>query len=140
MAGRQKAEAKDDLEATRQERSEDMTYKVDTEALCVQKTADFNVRQKLRGEELEAIKKAMETIGSGAVKGSSEKHLPALLLTEKCALAKLRTHIADFLAGCARVTGSSLLAQVSSRVASDPFKEVHEMIKDFINKLTQEEA
>jgi prefoldin subunit 5 len=142
----QKAEAKGDLEATRQERSEDMTYKADTEALCAQKTADFNARQKLRGEELEAIKKAMEIIGSGAVKGSGEKHLPALLQTKKSALAQLRSsqqsplqsRIADFLAERARVTGSSLLAQVSTRVAADPFKKVKKMIKDLISKLTQE--
>jgi len=144
----QKAEAKGDLEATRQERSEDMTYKADTEALCAQKTADFNARQKLRGEELDAIKKAMEIIGSGAVKGSGDKHLPALLQVKKSksGFAQLRSsqqsplqsRIADFLAERARVTGSSLLAQVSTRVAADPFKKVKKMIKDLISKLTQE--
>merc|ERR1719316_2452735 len=60
----QKSEAQGDLATTRQERSEDMTYKADTEALCAQKTADFNARQKLRQEELDAIKKAMEIMGS----------------------------------------------------------------------------
>lgn len=143
----QKAEAQGDLATTRQERSEDMTYKADTEALCAQKTADFNARQKLRGEELEAINKAMEIIGSGAVKGSGEKHLPSLLQKKSTrALAQLRSsqqsplqsRIADFLAERARVTGSSLLAQVSSHVASDPFKKVKKMIKDLISKLTQE--
>jgi len=146
----QKATAKGDLEQTRQDRSEDMTYKADTEALCAQKTADFNSRQKLRGEELDAINKAMEIIGSGAVKGSGDKHLPALLQTKKSktSMAQLRSsqqdqsplqaRIADFLAERARVTGSSLLAQVSSHVASDPFKKVKKMIKDLISKLTQE--
>jgi outer membrane murein-binding lipoprotein Lpp len=146
----QKATAKGDLEQTRQDRSEDMTYKADTEALCAQKTADFNSRQKLRGEELDAINKAMEIIGSGAVKGSGDKHLPALLQTKKTktSMAQLRSsqqdqsplqaRIADFLAERARVTGSSLLAQVSTRVAADPFKKVKKMIKDLISKLTQE--
>merc|ERR1719409_2108306 len=88
----QKSEAQGDLASTTQQRSEDMTYKADTEALCAQKTADFNARQKLRGEELDAIKKAMEIIGSGAVKGSGDKHLPALLQTKtKTALAQLRS-------------------------------------------------
>jgi len=144
----QKSEAQGDLAATQQERSEDMTYKADTEALCAQKTADFNARQKLRAEELDAINKAMEIIGSGAVQGSGDKHLPALLQVKKksTALAQLRSsqqsplqsRIADFLAERARVTGSSLLAQVSTRVAADPFKKVKKMIKDLISKLTQE--
>ena len=89
-----------------------MTYKVDTEALCVQKTADFNVRQKLRGEDLEAIKKAMEIIGSGAVKGSDVEYLHILLQTNKSVLAKLQSSqqsplqlcIADFLFERAHVT------------------------------------
>merc|ERR1712100_654213 len=119
----QKSEAQGDLASTTQQRSEDMTYKADTEALCAQKTADFNARQKLRQEELDAIKKAMEIMGSSAVAGSGEKHLPALLQTKKrTAFAQLRSsqqqsplqsRTADFLAERARLSGSSLLAQVS---------------------------
>jgi len=143
----QKAGAQGDLAEATHERSEDMTYKADTEALCAQKTADFNARQKLRAEELGAIQKAMEIIGSHAVAGSGEKHLPALLQTKKqTAFAQLRSvqqsplqsRIADFLAERARVSGSSLLAQVSARVASDPFSKVKKMIKDLISKLMEE--
>jgi uncharacterized protein YoxC len=144
----QKSEAKGNLAATMQDRDEDRTYLADMTALCAQKTADFNARQKLRAEELEAIHKAMEIIGSKAVAGSGEKHLPTLLQirSKRSALAQLRSsqqspiqqRIADFLAERARVSGSGLLAQVSQRVASDPFKKVKKMIKDLISKLVQE--
>lgn len=144
-----KAEAEGDLSSTMQERDEDRTYLADTEALCHLKTSDFNSRQQLRSEELDAIRKAMEIIGSGAVAGSGEKHLPAMLQIRKTSssLAQLRSssdqsplqkRIADFLAERARITGSPLLSQVSQHVASDPFNKVKKMIKDLISKLVQE--
>jgi len=144
-----KSEAQGDLASTRQERNEDVAYDQDTKALCTQKTADFNARQKLRSDELGAINKAMEIIGSGAVAGAGEKHLPALVQMKKRAssLAQLRSNqqqtplqsrISDFLAERARLSGSSLLAQVSERVASDPFTKVKKMIKGLISKLMEE--
>jgi len=143
------AEAEGDLSSTMQERDEDRTYLADTEALCRVKQSDFDSRQKLRSEELDAIRKAMEIIGSGAVAGSGEKHLPAMLQIQKKrpALSQLRSsndqsplqkRIADFLAERARLTGSPLLSQVAEHVASDPFNKVKKMIKDLISKLVQE--
>ena len=44
-----------------------------------QKAADFESRQQLRAEEIEAIEKAIEIISSAAVQGNAEKHLPTLL-------------------------------------------------------------
>merc|ERR1719247_292504 len=143
------ADAEGDLAATMHERDEDRTYKADTEALCALKTQDFEARQKLRAEELEAIKKAIEIISSGAVAGSGEKHLPTLLqirAKRTTALAQLRSsnqapiqkQIAEFLAERAQQSGSTLLAQVAQHCSSDPFKKVKKMIKDLISKLTQE--
>jgi chromosome segregation ATPase len=141
-----KAEAEGDLAQTTADRSEDQTYLADTEALCAQKTSDFNSRQKLRQEELDAIKKAMEIIGSGDVAGAGEKHLPKLIQIRGSALLQVRNdqrspvqkQISEFLAERARESGSALLAQVSQQVASDPFAKVKKMIKDLISKLVQE--
>lgn len=143
-----KAEAEGDLAQTTADRSEDQTYLADTEALCAQKTSDFNARQKLRQEELDAIKKAMEIIGSGDVAGAGAKHLPALvqIRSKGSALLQIRNdqrspvqaQIAAFLAERAKQSGSALLAQVSQQVASDPFAKVKKMIKDLISKLVQE--
>jgi len=144
-----KAEAEGDLAQTTADRSEDQAYLADTEALCAQKTSDFEARQKLRSEELDAIRKAIEIISSGAVAGSGEKHLPSLLQIRSkrsTALVQLRNsqqspvqaQLAVFLAERAKESGSTLLAQVSQQVASDPFKKVKKMIKDLISKLVQE--
>merc|ERR1719337_509191 len=74
-----KAEYEGDLAQTTADRNEDQKYFDDTAALCTQKTADYESRQKLRGEEIEAISKAIEIISSQAVAGSGDKHLPALV-------------------------------------------------------------
>merc|ERR1719450_1478603 len=73
-----KADAEGDLEDTTTTRDEDMKYLEDTTATCDQKSKDFESRQQLRAEELEAINKAIEIISSSAVKGSAETYLPSL--------------------------------------------------------------
>jgi len=133
---------------TTNDRNEDQTYLDDTNALCVQKTTDFEARQKLRAEELSAINKAIEIMSSDAVAGSGEKHLPALLQIKAAhkALLQIKSNqqspiqaqLAEFLSERARQSGSALLAQVAVSAANDPFKKVKKMIKDLISKLVQE--
>merc|ERR1711871_139105 len=111
-----KSELEGDLAQTTADRDEDQKYLDDTVALCTQKTSDFESLQKLRTEEIGAISKAIEIIGSQAVKGSGEKHLPALMQIRKkaTALPQLRSdqknpqqhQLAAFLAERARKSGS----------------------------------
>merc|ERR1719359_2544423 len=143
----EKSEAEGEKAKTQQEQGEDQAYRADTDGLCNRKTADFNSRQKLRQEELDAISKAMEIIGSKDVAGAGDKHLPSLLqIRSKPALAQLRSNsfspvqkqLSDFLAERAKDTNRALLAQVAQQAAADPFKKVKKMIKDLISKLVQE--
>merc|ERR1712129_581466 len=75
-----KADAKGDLTETTETKEADTKYLDDLVATCGQKASDFESRQQLRTEELEAIAKAIEIISSGAVKGNAEKHLPSAFL------------------------------------------------------------
>jgi hypothetical protein len=143
----EKSEAEGEREKTQQEKGADQAYRADTDGLCNRKTADFNARQTLRQEELDAISKAMEIIGSKDVAGAGDKHLPSLLqIRSKPALAQLRSNslspvqkqLADFLAERAKDTNSALLAQVAQQAAANPFGKVKKMIKDLISKLVQE--
>merc|ERR1719263_2737236 len=70
-----KAEAESTLADTIATRDDDVKYLEDLTATCAQKASDFESRQQLRAEEIEAIEKAIEIISSGAVAGSAEKHL-----------------------------------------------------------------
>jgi len=142
----EKADAEADLAQTTADRDEDQKYLDDMTALCAQKRADFASRQKLREEELAALAKATEIIASGTVAGAGDKNLPALLQIRKSSMAQLRSNemnpiqekIAAFLADRSRSSGSQLLAMVSEKVASNPFKKVKKMIKDLIVKLMEE--
>jgi len=143
-----KSETEGDLAATTKERDEDQVYLDKTVALCKAKSNDFEQRQNLRAAELTALRKALEIIGSDAVAGSGEKHLPQLLQIRQHAtsLPQLRNgqqspiqdRIAAFLDERAKSTNSKLLALVSQRVAVDPFTKVKKMIKDLIVKLMEE--
>merc|ERR1719353_703415 len=143
-----KAEFEGDLAQTTADRNEDQKYLDDTVALCTQKTSDFEARQKLRGEEIDAISKAIEIISSQAVAGSGDKHLPALMQLRKKAgaLAQLRSSqknpamekVVSFLNEQARKSGSRLLSEMALNAQANPFGKVKKMIKDLMTKLMEE--
>jgi len=140
-----KAEAEGDLAQTTADRDEDQKYLDDTTALCTQKTSDFQSRQQLRSDEIAAISKAIEIIGSKAVAGSGDKHLPALIQKGR-ALAQLRSSqtspsmqkMVSFLNEQARKTGSRMLSEMALSAQANPFVKVKKMIKDLIVKLMEE--
>merc|ERR1719181_1044415 len=85
-----KADATGDLKDTTTTMEADVKYLAELTATCEEKAADFESRQQLRAEEIEAIEKAIEIISSGAVSGNADKHLPALLQTQAAAFPQLR--------------------------------------------------
>merc|ERR1719158_214541 len=77
-AQRQKdaAESGSEGAAAAKTKEEDETYLAEVTATCEQKAADFVQRQELRAEELKAIEKAIDIIGSKSVAGAADKPLP----------------------------------------------------------------
>merc|ERR1719222_4623 len=71
-----KADAEGDLTDTTTTKEADEKYLSDLTALCEQKATDFESRQQLRSEEIEAVEKAIEILSSSAVTGNAEKYLP----------------------------------------------------------------
>merc|ERR1719498_1736636 len=90
-----KAGAEGDLTDTITSRDDDQKYLDDTTATCAQKAKDFEARQALRQEEIEAIEKAIEIISSSAVSGAAKKHLPTLLQQKAAAFAQLRSSMTN---------------------------------------------
>merc|ERR1712060_911475 len=127
-------------------RDADQKYLDDLKATCSQKAADFESRQQLRAEEIEAINKAIEILSSSAVSGNADKYLPTLVQVKKTALASLRADVqspqqrraAEFLQDQARNLNSKILSSLASRVRDDPFRKVKKMIKDLIVRLMEE--
>jgi len=140
-----KAEAESTLADTIATRDDDVKYLEDLTATCAQKASDFESRQKLRGEEIEAIEKAIEIISSAAVSGAADEHLPGLIQT-RSGLMQLRAdgrspvqdRVATYLRAQARTLNSRVLSALAVRVGADPFKKVKKMIKDLITRLLEE--
>merc|ERR1712087_737073 len=135
-----------DLTETTTTRDADVKYLADLTATCTQKASDFESRQQLRTEELEAIAKAIEILSSDEVTGNAEKYLPTLVQQTRPSLAQLRSksasepqqRAADFLRSKAGQLNSRVLSALSVRVADDPFVKVKKMIKDLIVRLMEE--
>merc|ERR1711972_1069616 len=68
-----KADATGDLTDTTTTKEADEKYLADLTATCQQKASDFESLQQLRAEEIEAITKAIEILGSDKVTGNAEK-------------------------------------------------------------------
>merc|ERR1719248_531313 len=86
-----KADAEGDLADTSATKAADEKYLGDLTATCEMKATDFESRQQLRAEEIEAIEKAIEILSGDAVSGNAAKHLPSLLQNKRSsALAQLR--------------------------------------------------
>merc|ERR1719163_2181987 len=142
------AAAKGELADTTKDRDYDQEYLDLMNAQCTQKSEDFANRQQLRGEELEAIGKAVEILGSGAVSGNADKYLPGFV-QKKVSAMQLRAgykssrrpvqkNVAAFLQGRAAALQSRVLSLVASKVSADPFEKVKKMIKDLIVRLMEE--
>merc|ERR1719491_1808266 len=141
-----KADASGDLRDTTASKEADEKYLSELVATCEQKASDFESRQQLRSEEIEAVAKAIEILSSDQVTGNSEKYLPQFVQTGERAFAQLRStaarepqqHAAEFLQDRARQLNSRVLSALSVRVADDPFTKVKKMLKDLIVRLMEE--
>merc|ERR1719443_2480936 len=127
------AEAKGELEQTTKDRDSDQE------------------NQDLLAEEIEAIGKAIEILGSPEVSGNADKYLPGFVQKKVSAFPQLRAgssssagmrpvqkNVAAFLQGRAAALNSRVLSLVASKVSADPFEKVKKMIKDLIVRLMEE--
>merc|ERR1719420_657354 len=92
MKGKEEAsaQAKSDLNDEESSKAADEKYLEDLKSTCNVKASDFESRQTLRAQELEALTKAIEIISDSAVSGAAEKHLPGASLAQT-ALVQLRS-------------------------------------------------
>jgi len=140
-----KANAKGDLADTSNVLAEDKKFRTDLTAECELKTTDFQKRQVMRQEEIEAIEKAIEIMTSDEVTGGAQHAL--LVQRPASSLLEVRSTLqsnqrkgtaASFLEKRARATKSQVLAFIALKASSDPFAKVTKMVKDMINKLMTE--
>jgi len=140
-----KADEKGDKKEEQAINKVDTKFLGDLRAICSMKSSDFQSRQQLRAEEIEAIEKAIEIIGGGSVSGHAKKHLPGLL-QKGTSFGQLRSNmntemqnkVAQYLKRQAAKLNSRVLSKVAERVAANPFAKVKKMIKDLVVRLMEE--
>jgi len=137
-----------DLEDTSTTKDDDSKYLAGMTSSCTQKSNDFVARQKLRTDEIAAIEKAVEILGSDDISGAASKHLPALLQQKVPSLAQLRSgkdtnpsnqmRMAAYLNDQGNRIGSRILSMIAIRAQEDPFSKVKKMIRDLITRLEEQ--
>lgn len=116
-------------------------YLVTLKTTCKQKTTDFNNRQQLRAEEIEALKKAKEVVEDAAVPDQKHIHTAASFAQlRSVARDESKQVAARYLASQASALHSNVLAALATRVTSDPFAKVTKMIEDLLVRLREEAA
>merc|ERR1719313_2023310 len=103
----------------------DEKYFADLEAQCTTKSEEFEARQTMRAEELEAIAKAIEVMSGSTVSGAADEHLPSFIQTRQ-SFALLRANsvsalersaavhrVMIFLQGRAQKVDSRILAKLA---------------------------
>eukprot|EP00930_Biecheleria_cincta_P034244 TRINITY_DN2367_c0_g1_i1.p1 TRINITY_DN2367_c0_g1~~TRINITY_DN2367_c0_g1_i1.p1 ORF type:complete len:703 (+),score=235.12 TRINITY_DN2367_c0_g1_i1:74-2182(+) len=144
-----KAKLEDQLSTTVDTKKSDQEYLDEISTTCDQKATDFKARQKLRGEELEAVNKAIEVISSPDVMGNEKKHLWKSFIQMKSksetSLAVLRLRqarsdvkdkIAFFLQREAERIQSSSLSKMALALSTQADDDsTMKMIKNMLTKL-----
>merc|ERR1719487_2068125 len=137
------AQAKGDLADTTSSRDEDTAYLSALDAQCSQKSSDFESRQELRQEELEAIDKAIEIVASPELAGAAAKNLVPGSSAFSFALrggerAPVQRQVAAFLEARASRLDSRVLSMMALKVGENPFGKVKKMIDEMITKLIEQ--
>jgi len=144
------ADAKAQHQETDEMNKNDSEYLSESKTMCSQKQADFEARQKLRGEELAAIMKAVEILGSDSVSGASEKNYADIssknidgkffLQVAVDRRPATKSKVVALLNSRAESLKAPLLAELALRVQEDPFVKIRELIENLIQKLMAEAA
>merc|ERR1719160_1797565 len=137
------AQAKGDLSDTTSSRDEDSAYLSALDAQCSQKSSDFESRQELRDEELEAIDKAIEIVASPELAGAAEKNLTPggsafSLALRGGAVAPVQRQVAAFIEARASKLNSRVLSMLAIKIGENPFAKVKKMIDEMITKLIEQ--
>merc|ERR1719478_1984943 len=130
-------EAEASLAETQKVLATDTEYLAELKQSCESKAVQWSARKKSAAEEMAAIEQAKTTLSDG---------VPTFLQTGARGQAAaenedaVRDRASKFLRGLSRKVQSYALAQLASRVRSDPFGKIRGLVEEMISKLVKEAA
>jgi len=147
-----KARDKKELNQAIASKAEDETTLKDTKSECFEKKASYESKQSLRGEEIEAIQKAVEIlsnpesmsgIGKSFVQTATKASAFAQFMNANAGATAtdsegIRLKVKAFVERRAKKLHSKNLELLAERLAADPFAKVKKMIESMITRLLGE--
>merc|ERR1719247_180637 len=133
------AEAKQDLEDTRNSLSADQKFLMNLKETCQMTDAEWEERQKARQEEIQACSEALAILSGDDAHDTFTRTFNFVQVTEGKVDLR-REAAAKLLLDVARKTGRPQIAQIAERVRLDAFTKVKAAIDEMIEALTKEKA
>jgi len=138
-----------ELKGTIAVKASDEQTLAETKTECNEKSLSFEEKQKLRAEEIEALRKATEILKSPEVAGNANKYLAMAQKSSAVALLQaaggaseqnqgVHRRIRDFLVAEGQRLHSQSLTLLAQKVMADPFAKVKKMIDNLIKRLLEE--
>lgn len=140
------ADAKASISDSNDARSNDDSFLQATKVTCKQKSDDYQVRQKLRADEISALEQAVQILSSQHVTTAAAS-LTSMLQKHRSGHAffvhvrgavhnpDAQFRVASFLKDQADIIGSRVLSTIAMRVQQDPFAKVKQLIEELITRL-----
>jgi len=135
------AQAKQDIEDTRNSLSADEAFLLDLKEKCQMTDKEWEERQKTRSLEMEACSKALAVLSSDDAHDLFSRTFSFLTMRmESSARKAIRATASTVLSAAAQKLNSPRLAALSIRVRLDAFTKVKKAIDDLVAALLKEKA
>merc|ERR1712045_17898 len=133
------AQAKEDIEDTRNSLAADEQFLMMLKEKCSMTDKEWEVRQKTRQSEMEAVSKALAILsGDDAHDLFTRTFNPALVQSESSVHSARRSQASNLLAAVAKKFNNPRLATLAYRVRLDAFTRVKKAIDDMVAQLLKE--
>merc|ERR1719243_180059 len=132
------AQAKEDIEDTRNSLSADERFLMDLKEKCQMTDQEWEERQKTRQEEMAAVSKALAILSSDDAHDLFSKTFnPALLQKASSLHSMRRAQASKVLAAAAKKFQNPRMAQLATQVRLDAFTKVKKAIDDMVAELAK---
>merc|ERR1740127_42824 len=132
------AQAKEDLADTRNALSADTKFLLDLKEKCRMTDAEFQQRQKARGEEISAVSEAIAILSDDDAHDTFSKTLGFVQVKAVSAQEKARNKAVLLLKAAAQKSGNSQLLALAAAAQLDAFTKVKEAIDEMVTALLKE--
>jgi len=132
------ANDKVDVDDTQASLSEDEKFLMNLKETCAMTDSEWEMRQKERATELEAVSKALAILSSDDAHDLFSKTFNFVQTSKVTAMDKRRSEASKLLSAIARKTGNPRLSTLATQVKLDAFKRVIKAIDDMIEELMKQ--